>query len=225
MTDEEEQPLLFARNDLEFQADMHDALYRQNQYFSNQIDIFYLKSRNSLDMLYKEYLNKKIDLETAQNKFQLVEYEYEKLINEIEYAGEEGLLITHSAMIEIFLKDVAFYRDKLQLDIKDKDVDQHPEATATPSGKKTEEIPVGLPCIIQDLIENSGLLETKRDATGRFKPNRGINDIVITQWIYDYSGYKNELTADVYAQYIYTTVKISTLEKYMTNARRKSESE
>lgn len=225
MTDEEEQPLLFARNDLEFQADMHDALYRQNQYFSNQIDIFYLKSRNSLDMLYKEYLNKEIDLETAQNKFQLVEYEYEKLINEIEYAGEEGLLITHSAMIEIFLKDVAFYRDKLQLDIKDKDVDQHPEATATPSGKKTEEIPVGLPCIIQDLIENSGLLETKRDATGRFKPNRGINDIVITQWIYDYSGYKNELTADVYAQYIYTTVKISTLEKYMTNARRKSESE
>ncbi|AEF85678.1 hypothetical protein TREPR_2259 [Treponema primitia ZAS-2] len=221
MTDEEEKPRLFTRNDQEFQADMQDALYCQNKYFSNQIDVFYFKSRDSLDKLYKEYLNKEIDLEAAQKKFQLVEYEYEKLINEIEYASEEGLLITHCAMIEIILKDFVFYRNKLQLDMKRKDS----KTTAAPLDKEVEEIKPEIPCVIQDLIQNSSLVETKPDTIGRFKPNHGVNDIAITQWIYDYSGYKNELTADVYAQYIYTTVKLSTIEKYMSDARRKSESE
>jgi hypothetical protein len=66
------------------------------------------------------------------------------------------------------------------------------------------------------------MLEIKRDATGRFKPNGGMKDLAIIRWIYDYSGYANELTAEVYIKFIYTTSKQSTIEDYMRRARKKA---
>jgi hypothetical protein len=63
------------------------------------------------------------------------------------------------------------------------------------------------------------MVEAERDPKGRFHPKGTFKDTAIIGWIVDNSGYEKELSADIYAQYIYTRCAQSTLEKYISTAR------
>ncbi|GHV26213.1 hypothetical protein AGMMS4952_05780 [Spirochaetia bacterium] len=195
-------------------------------------------SKTELATTYRDYLNNNTKLRTAQKHVSLVEYNFEQLLREYKEPESKELSQTqikhYISHITAGIKDaIDFHKGKLEMQeyydakgnsgkttIKSANSNAAASDSAIPSGKETEEITPEMPCVIQDLLQNSGLLETKRDATGRFKPHNGINDKALIHWIYDNSSFCDELTANVYAEYIYTVVKQATLEDYMRLSRR-----
>lgn len=239
MIDDEEKAKFLEKEDMALKANIEELKMAQFKHFTHKIESFYDDARAKLESLYQQYLNKDIDFETAKKQVLLIEFEYERLKREItESDTGEGVLITRQYLFSELEREIAFYKEKLQADtwagqekpevIPDNggiggSGDQAADQSA-PLSERTEEITPEIPDLIQDLVKNSGLVETKRDATGRFKPNQGMKDSAIIEWIVDYSGYQKELTAEIYSKYIYTTNKQKTIEDYMSRARRKSQS-
>jgi hypothetical protein len=74
-----------------------------------------------------------------------------------------------------------------------------------------------LPPVIQAVL-TAGLL---RDTpiNGKYNKRGGKNDMCIITWIFDYSGYKDDLTADLYMQYINTNCTAETISRYISRER------
>jgi hypothetical protein len=236
MTDDEEMPEFLEREDRALNARIEELKTVQYKHFAYKVESFFDEAREMLDSLYQQYLNRDIGFEAAKKQVVLVEYEYEKLKLEIaESDMGEGVLITRIYLFDTLEKEIAFYKEKLRTDIwagqeepaektgneGAENTDNNTAAQSAPPAGKIEEIIPEIPDVIQDLVKNSGLVETRRDATGRFKPNQGLKDSAIIGWIVDCSGYQSELTAEVYSKYIYTTNKQKTIEDYIGRARKK----
>jgi hypothetical protein len=79
----------------------------------------------------------------------------------------------------------------------------------------------GLPPVIQAAL-TEGLLETIPLVNGKYLKMGSKKDGDIIKWIYDYSGYGDSLTTELYIKYIQTDVIPTTIQDYIK--RRKNES-
>jgi hypothetical protein len=75
-----------------------------------------------------------------------------------------------------------------------------------------------LPPVIQAVLDE-GLLDNT-PVNGKYPKNGDKKDGQIIEWIFDYSGYGESLTADLYMQYIQTHCKATTIQDYITRKRR-----
>jgi hypothetical protein len=191
-------------------------------------------ARSDLEIIYKDYLTNKIDLETAQKKVLLIEHDFELLLRGyIEPEPDTIFQIQGKQFIDAIIdgtrEKIDFHKRKLHIDESagykviavesNNGSDAIVAEQATPSIVKTEEIPTEIPAVIVDLIKKSGMVEAERDLKGRFHLIGTYKDTDTIGWIVEYSKYEKNLSAVIYSQYIYTKCQQSTLEKYISNAR------
>jgi hypothetical protein len=72
--------------------------------------------------------------------------------------------------------------------------------------------------VIQSMIE-AGMLKREKNKDGKYEPNDGHNDKSIIKWIFNYSGYEDEITSEIYYQYVATNNKASTIDRYFSDTR------
>ena len=75
-----------------------------------------------------------------------------------------------------------------------------------------------IPPVIQDILKE-GLLDNSL-VNGKYFKKGDKKDKEIIEWVFDYSGYGDSLTADLYMQHIYTTCKITTIQDYITRGKK-----
>jgi hypothetical protein len=83
-----------------------------------------------------------------------------------------------------------------------------------PSERKAAKEP---PPVIQAVLDE-GLLDTP--VNGKYPKKGDKKDTEIIEWIFDYSGYGDSLTTELYMQYIQTKCKSTTIQDYITRKRR-----
>jgi hypothetical protein len=193
-------------------------------------------SKIELTTIYSDYLNNKTKLRTAQKQVFLVEYNFEQLLPEYE---EPKSNVLSQVQIQYYMSGItAGIRDAIDLhkrkldiqeiyDAKNKQTESNKNIaakntahTVTPS-IQTEEVTTQIPDVIMELIKGSGMVEAERDVKGRFHPKGNWKDNTIIEWIVDNSPCEKELSASIYCQYIYTKCQQTTLEKYISSARKK----
>ncbi|WP_010255604.1 hypothetical protein [Treponema primitia] len=207
---------------------------KNNKIFKTHLIEMSETSKVDLEAIYRDYLTGTIDLASAQKKVLLIEYDFVILLRdyiEIEPVNEfqiEDKRFT-DALITGTRDTIDFHKHKLHIDESAECKVIAPESTkdsetkfagqAALSNVKTEKIPTEIPAVIMDLIKNSGMVEAERDIKGRFHPKGTYKDTAIIGWIIDHSKNQKNLTATLYAQYIYTRISQGTLEKYISTAR------
>jgi hypothetical protein len=77
-----------------------------------------------------------------------------------------------------------------------------------------------LPPIFQAVL-TEGLLK-KTPENGKYCKEGDKKDMDIIKWIFDYSGYGDSLTAELYMQYIQTQCKATTIQDYITRLKREA---
>ena len=75
-----------------------------------------------------------------------------------------------------------------------------------------------LPHVIQELLKE-GLLKDAPDTDGKYAKKGDKKDRDIIKWIFDYSGYGDSLTYELYMQYIQTSNSPETIRKYIRQAK------
>jgi hypothetical protein len=85
--------------------------------------------------------------------------------------------------------------------------------TQPPERKEAER----LPPIIQAVL-NDGLLDAP--VNGKYLKKGDKKDAEIIEWIFDYSGYGDSLTTELYMQYIQTHCKSTTIQDYITRNKK-----
>jgi hypothetical protein len=85
--------------------------------------------------------------------------------------------------------------------------------TQKPAGK--------LPPVIQAVLDE-GLLDTP-PVNGRYLKKGDKKDANIIEWIFNFSGYGDSLTAELYMQHIQTRCKSTTIQDYITRNKSKSD--
>jgi hypothetical protein len=73
-----------------------------------------------------------------------------------------------------------------------------------------------IPEVIREL-ERVGFIE--QIGNGQFIPTGGKSDKKIIEWVFYYSGYGDELTADIYKKHIVTTSLPATIDRYISEYR------
>jgi hypothetical protein len=79
-----------------------------------------------------------------------------------------------------------------------------------------EDKEVVIPPVIKEL-EKEGFIEQARN--GKFVKIGGKKDKKMIEWVFNYSGYAEELTADIYKKYIHTDVAPETIGRYISEYR------
>jgi hypothetical protein len=94
-----------------------------------------------------------------------------------------------------------------------------PESSPPESAPNTQvpERKVTLPPVIQAVL-NEGLLDTP--VNGKYPKKGDKKDTEIIEWIFDYSGYGDSLTTELYMQYIQTHCKSTTIQDYITRNKK-----
>jgi hypothetical protein len=74
-----------------------------------------------------------------------------------------------------------------------------------------------LPPVFMDVLTEGLLRDTPINC--KYAKRAGKNDKDIIKWIFDYSGYAESLTADLYMQYIHTAIKPQSIGVYISQFR------
>ena len=74
------------------------------------------------------------------------------------------------------------------------------------------------PPAIQSMLV-AGMLKDVKNEDGKYFVNNGHNDKSIIAWIFNYSGYDDEITSEIYYKHVYTDNKASTIDRYFSEAR------
>jgi hypothetical protein len=97
-----------------------------------------------------------------------------------------------------------------------------PQPQKTPPQQETppqeNKAPLPLPPVFEAALK-AGLLDEKNFIGGKHQKKAGKTDPDLIKWIFDYSGYEDDLTADLYKQYIHTVCLPQTIGQYISRAR------
>jgi hypothetical protein len=69
---------------------------------------------------------------------------------------------------------------------------------------------------------DASLLKNERDKDGKYLREKGYKDRAIIKWTFDNSGYQDEITPQIYYDYVATTCKQSTIERYFSDAKQEA---
>jgi hypothetical protein len=83
---------------------------------------------------------------------------------------------------------------------------------------KPDDIP---PPVIKSMIE-AKILEAVKDRDGKYPLNKGKTDRKAITWIFNDSGYDDEITSQIYYDFVSTKCKQSTIERYFSDAKNAS---
>jgi hypothetical protein len=113
------------------------------------------------------------------------------------------------------VRRIRLYRDKEVLIEIEKE--QYNKETA-PDTQTPAQKPAGkLPPVIQAVLDE-GLLDTP-PVNGRYLKKGDKKDTNIIEWIFNFSGYGDSLTAELYMQHIQTRCKPTTIQDYITRSK------
>jgi hypothetical protein len=74
------------------------------------------------------------------------------------------------------------------------------------------------PPVINSMIE-AKILESVKDRDGKYPLNKGYTDRKAIAWIFNNSAYDDEITPQMYYDYVFTKCKQSTIERYFSDAK------
>jgi hypothetical protein len=86
--------------------------------------------------------------------------------------------------------------------------------TQVPERKVDEELPPVIKAVLND-----GLLN-ETPVNGKYPKKGDKKDGQIIEWIFNYSGYEDSLTTELYMQYIQTQCKSTTIQDYITRKKK-----
>jgi hypothetical protein len=97
-------------------------------------------------------------------------------------------------------------------------IDNAPPQTAPDTQAPERKTDAKLPPVIQAVL-GEGFLDTPL-VNGKYLKKGDNKDTQIIEWIFDYSGYGDSLTAELYMQYIQTNCKATTIQDYITRKKK-----
>jgi hypothetical protein len=173
--------------------------------------IAYHKYHKNMEAVMRDFLGGKINNE--QNAFLLLDsFFYEVLQKTVHTPGAtDGLAIDYECICGL----LNYYKTEIK---NAAERNTQTPAIPSPDTQTPEQKAAGdLPPVIQAVL-SEGLLEDT-PVNGKYSKKGDKKDTDIVEWIFDYSGYGDSLTTELYMQYIQTHCKPTTIQDYITRNR------